>query len=198
MNSSWYNAHLENVRNLQKKDTGSKKKAMVIFAIILLIAVAAIAITGIINDDPNTITSAFIIALPGFMVILLVLLISNKKSGKDVTKALRQNLESLLTTPEQVAQFDYEMSATYLCDFEVDTAPSTHVIFTEHYIGIAGHDFYNLPSYHFARRSDICEMKFALTKNENKPHGLGVGYFVDLIGSDGKKCLGTTVLGKTV
>lgn len=125
-------------------------------------------------------------------------MIGKKGADWDAVKGLRENLEKLLTTPEQVSEFDYEMSCKPLCDF--DTSPKSilhdHVLFTEHYVGVAGWDIANLPDYRFARRTDIREMRFAITRDETKAYGLGKAYIIDLIDTKGEKCLGTIVYGR--
>lgn len=105
-------------------------------------------------------------------------------------------MEVLLPTPELVSEFDQEMSHKPLCEFKCNPSNSKELIFfTEHYIGSSFLNN-NMQDYRFARLSDIAEMKFSITRDENKVMGLGRLYFVDLTDSDGKKCLGLSIHGK--
>ena len=70
--------------------------------------------------------------LPEF-IMLFMFLVSAKGKNKDVTKYIRQDLEKLLRTPEEAAQFDEEMFAEPLFRMVTDRNGST-LSFTEHYI----------------------------------------------------------------
>lgn len=198
MNSTWLNEHTEQVKKKQQWGYGEKKKAVIIIAVICLILIGIVFAVGASNPNYNAAGVAAFIVVVGIVLGLVLLSAGKKGSDRDAVKRLRENLERLLTTPEQVAEFDYEMSCEPLCDFDT-SAQSTqhdHVIFTEHYIGIAGWDIANLPDYRFARRTDIREMRFAVTRNETKAYGLGKAYIIDLLDSNGEICLRTTVYGR--
>ena len=69
-----------------------------------------------------------------------------------------------------------------------------HIIFTEHFIGVIG-NIANLVDYRFARCTDLCELKYRITKDETKVIG-GRLYMIDLLNANGKKCLGVCIHGK--
>lgn len=196
MNSTWLRNHTENIEKIQKKGYAAKKKAMVIVAIIFLLLIGVVFAVGEQNPNYDAKTSAIILIIPVAIIIPIVLLAGKKVSKSDITKPLHKNLESLLTTPELVAEFDHEMSCTPLCEFKNNPSNSKEsVFFTEHYIGVS-FLINNIPDFRFARYSDIKELKFSITRDETKVMGIGKCYFVDLLDSNGKKCLGLTIHGK--
>lgn len=192
MNSAWLERHLEEVKKLQSGDIGNKKKAIII-AVVFIVMVVFILAVGASDPNPahDTKPVAALVAVAGVIVFLIVFFAGN---NKNITKALQENLEQLLTTPEQVAQFDYEMSCKPVFDFD-DGSKNSHIIFTEHYIGVCFLNR-NIPDYRFARCSDIQEMRFSVSRDQSKVYGLGKLYDIDLIGADGKKSLGAVVHGK--
>lgn len=175
MKSTWLKEHTQVVKEKQEKRRGENKKTIIIWAVICLVLIGIAFAVGVSNPNYNAAFTAVFIAVTGAIMGFVLFLIGKKGADRDAVKGLRENLEKLLTTPEQVSEFDYEMSCKPLCDF--DTSPKSilhdHVLFAEHYVGVAGWDIANLPDYRFARRTDIREMRFAITRDETKAYGLG-------------------------
>lgn len=193
--SIWLQKHSEQVNELLKKDGGNKKKGFLIAAAIF----AVLAIIVFINnssDMRNALISCGIILGMMVFVLLIMLLATAKRSKMDPTKDLRQNLSQLLTTPEAVQEFDLEMSAAPLLDFDCGGSNSDHLIITEHYVGVRFTKIVGFPDYRFARRADIAATNFAVTKDESKVMGLGKLYMVDLLNKNGQVVLGCSIHGK--
>lgn len=191
MDSQWLRRHTESI---QGKGNNTNKKFLIILPIIFLLLACIVFATSKQNPDFDAKISVIIIIIP-FAIIVPIILLAGKKSS-DIAGPLRENLEALLTTPELVSEFDYEMSCEPLCILKYNPSNSKeYIFFTEHYIGLS-FLLNNIQDYRFARLSDIAEMKFSITRDETKVMGLGKLYFVDLIGSNGEKCLGLSIHGK--
>ena len=195
MNSIWLKQHTEKVTNLLQKDAKSKQKAAKIVAIIFIALIGVVFVVGAQNPDYDASSSAAILAAMALLPIMCVLVASKKGPKRDMTKGLRENLATLLTTPEQVAEFDDEMTREPLCDFDGGSTQYGHVFFTEHYVGITCSNF-NFPDYRFARRGDIWKMQYVTMDDETTAFGRGKLYLLDLISPDGKKVLGISIHGE--
>ncbi len=195
MNSHWLEQHERNLGELQNKGFGEKKKAVVITAMIFLVLIGIVLGVGASNPDYNGGLYAACIGGMGIFIILVLLLAGKGAGNRDLAKGVRENLQKILTTQNQIALFDSEMLAKPLCDFAGGDVQYGHMIITEHFMGIT-YPIANLPDYRFAWLSDIKEMRFVITRDQTKAFAMGKEYIVDLLGADGKKCFGISVHGR--
>lgn len=195
MDSIWLKQHTEKLTNLLQKDAKNKQKAAKIVAFIFLVLVGVVFVVGARNPEYDASSSATILAAIALLPIMCMLVASKKSPKRDLAKGLRENLATLLTTPEQVAEFDDEMTREPLCDFDGGSTQYGHVFFTDHYVGITASNF-NFPDYRFARREDIWKMQYVIMDDETTAFGRGKLYLVDLISPNGKKLLGISIHGK--
>lgn len=130
--------------------------------------------------------------LPEF-IMLFMFLVSAKGKNKDVTKYIRQDLEKLLRTPEEAAQFDEEMFAEPLFRMVTDRNGST-LSFTEHYI-YSEMFLFGVKTYSIGRLSDFASTNFATAK-DNSSMLPGRVYYVDVLNATGERVYSTSLHGK--
>ena len=124
---------------------------------------------------------------------LLYMEVSAKGKNKDVTKYIRQDLEKLLRTPEEAAQFDEEMFAEPLFRMVTDRNGST-LSFTEHYI-YSEMFLFGVKTYSIGRLSDFASTNFATAK-DNSSMLPGRVYYVDVLNATGERVYSTSLHGK--
>lgn len=190
--SSWLERYENEVKALQEKSKSSKKAALLVIPVMFLIILALAMING--GSAEENITPYLIGTAVLFILIFVMAAALSKRSvTKDGAKGARKNLEELLTTPEQVEEFDMEMSAAPLCRLELEA--QTHILFTEHYL-VSEFNNMGLPDYRFARLKDIAKNDFTLFRDERKVYGMGKLYAMDLLDANGKKLIGIIIPGK--
>lgn len=190
--SSWLEKYENEVNGLQQKSKSTKKIMLILLPIMFLVILMA-AMMGGQNSDVDM--TPYLIGMGAvFLFIFLMAVVLSKKSvTRDAAKGVRENLEKLLTTPEQVEEFDLEMLSQPLCEFKADNL--NNILFTEHYMVVKFNNL-GIQDYRFARLSEVVKNDFAVTRDQNKAYGLGKLYMVDLLDANGKKLIGMNVAGK--
>lgn len=190
--SNWLERYEKEVKEMQEKSKSSKKAGLIVIPIMFLIILVLAMVNG---GNSEVDITPYLIGLAVIVIFIFVMAaaLSKRSVTKDAAKGARENLEELLVTPEQVDEFDMEMSAAPLCKFEVENG--TDILFTEHYM-VSRFNNMGLPDYRFARLSDIVKNDFAVSRDESKVHGMGKLYAIDLLDSNGRKLIGTCVPGK--
>lgn len=188
--SNWLEKYENEVKGIQEKSKSSKRTLILIFLIMFIGMIVLAKVNGTGSDVDIT---PYLIGIGGVVlfIFLIAMVLAKKSVTKDAAKGARENLEKLLTTEEQVDEFDLEMLSKPLCEFVPDNTSS--ILFTEHYLAVKFNDM-GLPDYRFARLSDIVKNDFAVTKDAGKV--LGKLYMVDLLDANGNKLVGISVPGK--
>lgn len=190
--SNWLERYENEVKEKQENSKSSKKAVLTVIPVMFLIILALAMVNG---GNSEVDITPYLIGLAVIFILIFVMAaaLSKRSVTKDAAKGARENLEELLVTPEQVDEFDMEMSAAPLCKFEIDA--ETHVLFTEHYMASRFNNM-GLPDYRFARLRDIAKNNFAVSRDDSKVHGMGKLYLVDLLDTNGKKLIGFSIPGK--
>lgn len=188
--SNWLEKYENEVKGIQEKGKSSKKLVLVI-VLVMFIGIFVMAMVNGAEAEVDITPYLIGIGAVALFIVLMVAVLAKKSVTKDAAKGARENLEKLLTTEEQVEEFDLEMLSKPLCEFVPDNTSS--ILFTEHYLAVKFNDM-GLPDYRFARLSDIVKNDFAVTKDAGKV--LGKLYMVDLLDANGNKLVGISVSGK--
>lgn len=188
--SNWLEKYENEVKGIQEKGKSSKKLVLVI-VLVMFIGIFVMATVNGAEAEVDITPYLIGIGAVALFIVLMVAVLTKKSVTKDAAKGARENLEKLLTTEEQVEEFDLEMLSKPLCEFIPDNTSS--ILFTEHYLAVKFNDM-GLPDYRFARLSDIVKNDFAVTKDAGKV--LGKLYMVDLLDANGNKLVGISVPGK--
>lgn len=190
--SNWLERYENEVKGMQEKSKSSKKAGLIVIPIMFLLILILAMVNG--GNSEVDITPYLIgVAVIFILIFVMAAALSKRSVTKDAAKGARKNLEELLITPEQVDEFDMEMSAAPLCKFEVENG--TYILFTEHYM-VSSFNNMGLPDYRFARLRDIAKNDFTVSHDERKVHGMGKLYAIDLLDSNGRKLIGMCVPGK--
>lgn len=188
--SNWLEKYENEVKGIQEKGKSSKKLVLVI-VLVMFIGIFVMATVNGAEAEVDITPYLIGIGAVALFIVLMVAVLTKKSVTKDAAKGARENLEKLLTTEEQVEEFDLEMLSKPLCEFIPDNTSS--ILFTEHYLAVKFNDM-GLPDYRFARLSDIVKNDFAVMKDAGKV--LGKLYMVDLLDANGNKLVGISVSGK--
>ena len=187
--SEWLENYENRTKELQNKSKFGKKVALILLPILFLGIGGAIMASG---SNPEVDMTPYLIGMGVIFVFifLMALLLSLKSVRQDAAKGERANLAELLTTDEEVEEFDRQMAAAPLCDIQTDS--THHVLFTHDYI-VSCFQINGMPHYRFARLRDVAKSDYrAMRSNERV---LGRMFLIDLLDAQGKKILGLTVEG---
>lgn len=190
--STWLENYEKEVTAIQKKKSSNK----IVIPIVLLIFAGVIIFSTVKNGGASGVdVTPYLYGTIGIVVvvILFAVLLATKSAKKDLAKGVRENLDRLLTTPEEVAEFDFEVNVTPNCELQLDT--TDYIYFTRHYLMYKFNNMSNT-DYRFARLSEIAQTNFATARNNKKVHGMGIMYYVDLLDANGEKLMGLDVAGK--
>ena len=193
MNSTWYTQFEQEMKTSQKqyqKHTNQKKVLIPCVVGGMFLVFILMAVFNNPNIDNSQLMPFVYLAIGMAVLIILCFLLAKKKGSKDWTKGVRENLESILTTPELVTLFDREMAVAPLFNLTLDSSNS--VMFTEHFI-FRKVTTVESTDYRFAKLSDIAANNFAITEGAQKFSKL---YLVDLLDASNKKVLGLSVPGR--
>ena len=150
-NSKWLREYVKRTEAAHKKSGGNK---WIIFIIIPVMIAGFIGITIANGDlnDPQTMNTVKILGIVGGAILLLGILMIAKGGKKNVTSRTVDNLNELLTSPEEVSAFDEQMSAppVLLVENKVNGSFGATKDYFFHRFSDMGND-----TYEFCRLSDI-------------------------------------------
>lgn len=181
--SQWLDSFEKEINALQNKNASSKNVIFIIIPIMFLLF-AGMSIAG-----GASIGQAMPLIGIGAGLFLLSFVLVKKSSNKDNAKGIRENLMQLLTSDEQVDEFDRQM-ARPLCVVQVDM--NSEVIITEEYI-VSRWAFGGMPDCRLARIRDIAGSNMTALRNGGAMGGKT--HMIDLLDVHGKKILGISVDG---
>ena len=187
--SKWFEKYDAQIKEERQKGHVSRMRSLIIIAIIVI----AIIVLQFIYNTENAPMASLIIGGMGVFAMLFMFLVSGKGKKKDVTKYVREDLEELLRTPEEAAQFDEEMFAAPLFQMATDRSGST-LSFTEHYI-YSTMLLFGVKTYCLGRLSDCAAINFASAKDSGSLLP-GIVYFVDVLDVTGKCVFSVTLHGR--
>lgn len=189
MNSKWLEKYTQETKVLQQKGAGSKKMILVIVPIVMiLLCVIPAAVNGDLSQEALIGFGAMIVVFA--LVIVMALALSKKRVKEDVPKSLRESLQKMLTTEEQVEEFDRQMMAEPLVALNVCNVQT--MLITEDYL-VNRNTFGGMPRYAIVRLSDVAYTNFAITGSGTKM--MQKEYIVDLLNADKIKIMGFSVEG---
>lgn len=187
--SKWLQNYENQTKELQSKSKFGKKVLLILLPILFLGMGAAVMAS---NNSPEVDMTPYLIGMGVIFVFifLMALLLSLKSVKQDAAKGERENLTALLTTDEEVEEFDRQMAETPLCDIQTDS--THHVLFTQDYI-VSSFQINGMPHYRFARLRDVARNDYGAMRSDERV--LGRMFLIDLLDAQGKKLLGLTVEG---
>lgn len=189
MNSKWLERYTQETKELQQKGAGSKKMILVIVPIVMmLLCIIPAAVNGNLSNEAMISFGAMIAVFA--LVIVMVLMLSKKRVKEDVAKSLRESLQKMLTTEEQVKEFDRQMMAEPLIALNVCNVQT--MLITEDYL-VQRNTFGGMPRYAIVKLSDVVYTKFVTTGSSTKM--MQKEYIVDLLNADEIKIMGFSVEG---
>lgn len=192
--SLWLQQEMQKVQDRRKQVTptsGHTKIAIIVFVLIE----AALLIVNQLTPDYNALP---LCGMVGFMGILIIVLFSTKAStvsDKPVLPFAMKCMEQLRFSPEELQQFDSEMTAAPLALINSANRSDISLIITKHYLADA---FLNMGEidYGIYRISDIFMTCYASGRNNATVNPFDKVYDIDLINAAGDKIGGLTIEGK--
>lgn len=189
--SKWFESYDAKIKEERKKGHASRMRSLIGIAVIVIV----IIILQFIYNPANAPMASAIIGGIGIFTMLFMFLVSGKGKNKDVTKYVRADLEKLLHTPEEAAQFDEEMFAEPLFQMVTDRNGST-LSFTEHYV-YSTMLLFGVKTHSIGRLSDFASTNFAAAK-DNTSLLPGRVYYVDVLNATGECVYTASLHGKKV
>ena len=188
MKSQWFEREVAQVEEFRKEQRKKTPRSMAIMAGFFIILAGVAFFYGQSHPDYNTVASCGILLGMGAFVLLIALLAAAVGRKKVGLPKLEKELDELLTTPELIEEFDYEMMNTPLHTLSGDSS----IFFTEHYlVNIWGH--LGTKEYTFIRLDKVAMTKLCAMRDSTSVTGLGKVYYVDLCDSNKKKIGGVTI-----
>lgn len=189
--SEWLQSYENQTKELQNKSKSGKKVLLILLPILFLGMSAAVMAS---NNSPEVDMTPYLIGMGVIFVFifLMALLLSMKSVKQDAAMSERADLAALLTTDEQVEEFDRQMAAAPLCDIQADS--TQHILFTQDYI-VSRFQINGMPHYHFTRCRDVAKYDYVTAHGNEKV--LGRMFIIDLLDSQGRKVMGLHVEGTT-
>ena len=189
--STWLKEYRKRVYAARKK-SGSNKKIMPIMILVMAGGLEAFLIFGKdgLNDPQLQGPIKIIGIVAGVMLILTTLLIALGKKT-DVAKPTTDNLDKLLTTPEDVKAFDAQMQEPPV--FIVENSTNYCFFATKDYLAKKSFDMGN-ETYIFARIEDIASLHYKIIK----VNGLEKDCIVDIRNRNGFVLISGHLVGKSL
>lgn len=181
MDSRWFANFSAEQRRLREADKKKTNAVPTIIAILLVMFGGAVLWGG-----AEATTVIFGLFIPMAIIGYILNLVTKLGRVSDTTKDLQLSLAHLLTTPQEVKQFDAEMSAEPL-DI-VQGTESIKICFTEHYI-YTDERYMGFRTIAVARYTDLRSSRNTNGKSWTKTNPYNRHYYVDLLDEEEKRAL---------
>lgn len=188
-NSSWLKSYAERVNKARGKSNGNKWIIPVIMTIIMGGLIGLMIANGGLDDPERLSTIKLLGVIAGVMLLLSVILIAKGKKKKASLRT-EDNLNELLTSKEEVAAFDAQMSSEPV--FKVENSSNDCYFATKDYFGRKFSDMGD-ETYEFIHIRDIASIHYRGMKGS----GIGRSYFMDLRDASGNVLMNGMVANRS-
>ena len=142
--------------------------------------------TGRVDLMPYLGWAGGILGLSSFLAMML----SPQREPEDEAKTVKENLARLLTTEEEIEEFDHQMLAEPKYGIEVSGGSSVEI--TDKYL-VSRYEFCGKLSYRIAKLSEIAGSRLVATKSDAKE--TEQKFVIDLLNADGERLMAVWVDG---
>lgn len=163
--SVWFQRYEQEV-NGAKKAAAGKKKVLIIIPIMLFAIMFVMIKNGALENDQTKGGVFFMGALGAVMLLMIIILTSKAKNG-DAATVTRKDLDTLLQSAQDVAEFDAQMQGNPL--FQLENGPDEFIFATKDFIGTR-FKFMGDTTWRFIRIRDIAVLHTVHGNSNNTDH----------------------------
>ncbi len=190
MESPVWLRNYENVLRMREERERTREAMSVLLLLLLFAGISVVVIYLKYNSIVNWMSylgwAGGILGLSCFMVMVL----SPQSVPKDEAKVVKDNLARLLTTKEEVKEFDRQMRTRPKYSIEVNSESSVEI--TDSYL-VSRYEFCDKLSYRIAKLSEVAGSRLVTPRSCDE--GAEQRYVVDLLNADGERLMAIWVDG---
>lgn len=161
--SEWFKQY-ENEVGGKKNASDGKKGILVIVPILVIGGMIAMMIKNGALESEQTKGGVYLLAGICVFLVLMILILTGKSKKRDAAAITRKDLNTLLKTPQDAAEFDAQMKAAPV--FKVENKKDEYIFATKDYIGTK-FTYLGDVIYRFIRISSISVLHTVRNRNGN-------------------------------